>query len=78
MSWTEKRDGIGSGWRYVRGDGATVKWHGGPSRLQWLAYEPDPSENYLSRTNGRLIWPRRWATAEAAMRAVDREYPEVR
>jgi hypothetical protein len=26
-------------------------------------------------SNGRLTWMRRWKTAEAAMRAVDREYP---
>lgn len=65
-----------AGLRYVRSDGAVVKYFGGPRKMDWIAFEPNPSEEYLARTNGRLTWPRRWASAEAAMRAVDREYPE--
>jgi hypothetical protein len=56
------------------------------SARMWTAWEPDPSERALSMTRGRLrraqdghLWrpgfPRRWKTAEAAMAAVDREYP---
>lgn len=45
--------------------------------MEWVAFEPDPSENYLIRYSKRgMGWPRRWKSAEAAMRAVDKEYPE--
>lgn len=71
--WVEE-----TGARYRRHDGAVVRLHTGPSKLQWIAYEPDPSENYLIRRNKRGIgWPRRWRTAEAAMRTVDKEYPSA-
>ena len=61
-------------WR--RHDGATVRWDNGPSKMHWIAFEPDPSERYLEMKQGRhLIGPRRWKTAKAAMRSVDREYP---
>lgn len=73
MNWTEIKDSAGL--RFQRRDGAVVKFSMGPRRLDWIAYEPDPSEKYLSRTNGRLVWPRRWGSAEAAMKAVDHEYP---
>lgn len=66
----------GTSLRYRRKDGAVVKFSMGPSKMQWIAYEPDPSDAYLIRTNKRGIgWPRRWLTAKAAMEAVDREYP---
>src|SRR5271166_4361717 len=52
----------------------------------YTAWEPNPSEQALSMTRGRerraqdgRLWrpgfPRRWKTPEAAMKAVDREYP---
>jgi hypothetical protein len=59
------------------------------SRL-WTAWEPDPHQGALSMSRGfqryapdarpghrywRPRFPRRWKTAAAAMRAVDREYP---
>lgn len=73
LLWTEEK---GAGWRYRRADGAVVKFDGGPSKLQWLAFEPDPSEAYLIRySKGGAGYCRRWKTAEAAMQAVDREYP---
>lgn len=76
MPWVESRDYHTSGLRFTREDGAVVKYHMGPPHMPWIAFEPNPSEDYLGRTNSRGIsWPRRWRTAEAAMRAVDREYP---
>jgi len=77
MAWTQKtRD------RWERHDGAVVKrstdeyyaqpWLAG--HRGWIAFEPNPSTNYLRMSNGRVGWPRRWKTPEAAMRAVDREY----
>lgn len=52
----------------------------------WTAWEPDPSQNYLKMERGRprrlqngtlsrLSTPRRWKTAEAAMKAVDGDFP---
>lgn len=52
----------------------------------WIAYEPDPSDRYLAMQRGRWRidacgdeykpeFPRRWKTAEAAMRTVDKEFP---
>ncbi len=77
MPWTEARDWV-AGWRYIRSDGAVVKHHSGPSHLQWIAFEPDPSEAYLIRYSKNGVgWPRRWGTPEAAMRAVDRKHPET-
>lgn len=76
MTWAESRDSWSAGLRYTRIDGALVKFQmGWGGKMDWIAFEPNPSESYLARTNGRLTWPRRWKTAEAAMRAVDREYP---
>lgn len=73
--WKEDRS-LSCGWRFVRHDGAVVKHHSGPSHQQWIAFEPDPSEAYLiRRSKSGMGWPRRWASAEAAMRAVDREHP---
>jgi hypothetical protein len=62
-------------WR--RTDGATVRWDNGPSKLNWIAFRPDPSEDYLEMRQGELIRPRRWKTEQAAMIAVDREFPEI-
>jgi hypothetical protein len=57
------------------------------SARMWTAWEPDPSDKFLGMNRGRLrrnetdghLWrpgfPRRWKTAEAAIKAVDREYP---
>lgn len=57
-----------------------------PTSKLWTAWEPDPSQKALSMERGRprrttegelayLSFPRRWKTAEAAMKAVDQEYP---
>lgn len=74
--WVESRDSWSAGLRYTRSDGAVVKYQMGPRKLDWIAFEPNPSEDYLGRKNKRgLVWPRRWGSAEAAMRAVDQEYP---
>jgi hypothetical protein len=71
------------GHRWERSDGAVVKWdqsspYPNPileSARMWTAWEPDPSQRYLGRSNGRRSWPRRWNTPQAAMDAVDREHP---
>lgn len=77
MPWTEDRGETGNGFRWVRSDGAVVKFKVGPRIYDWMAFEPDPSEAYLIRySKSGLGFPRRWKTPEAAMRAVDREYPE--
>lgn len=77
MPWSDEQRPLLGGIRYVRSDGAVVKYSGGPLKQQWIAYEPDPSEAYLIRYSKRgMGWPRRWASPQAAMRAVDREYPE--
>lgn len=60
--------------------------HLNPHSRMWTAWEPEPSQRYLWMRRGRLRraqdghlfkpgFPRRWRTAEAAMRAVNREYP---
>ncbi len=44
----------------------------------WIAYEPDPSESYIGHRCGRrrrFNRPRRFKTAEAAMKEVDRLFP---
>jgi len=57
-----------------------------PTARMWTAWEPDPSQKALLMHRGRwrraqdgtrvrLGFPRRWKTAQAAMDAVDREYP---
>ena len=69
--------------RWERLDGAAVLWddrspHPNPENarsLMWTAWEPDPSDHYLARGNNTFTWPRRWKTAQAAMREVDRLYP---
>jgi hypothetical protein len=77
----------GSGGRYVRSDGAVVQYddrspYPNPvcdSARMWTAWEPDPGERYLSmgRRSSQFNWPRRYHTAEAAMRAADRAWPLV-
>lgn len=58
-----------------------------PTARMFTAWEPNPSERALMMLRGRerraqdghlfrLGCPRRWKTPEAAMKAVDREYPE--
>lgn len=57
-----------------------------PTARMWTAWEPNPSSAYLVMRRGILRraqdgklykpgFPRRWKTADAAMRAVDREFP---
>lgn len=78
MPWTETRDGATGGWRWVRSDGAAVKHQSWAPHWQWIAYEPDPSEAYLIRySKSGKGFPRRWGSAAAAMRAVDRIHPET-
>ncbi len=38
-------------------------------------FGPETNNDYLARGNRRFTWPRRWKTAAAAMREVDRLYP---
>lgn len=74
--------------RWERDDGAVVKidetvqcntsrpWL--PNYRGWKAWGPGPEQsNYLGfcRRNSRLNIPRKFKTAEAAMAAVDKEYP---
>lgn len=74
MPWISDDNGT----RFRRHDGAVVKHKMGPSKLEWIAFEPDPSEDYLIRySKDGLGYPRRWGTAYAAMRALDREYPDA-
>lgn len=75
--------------RWVRSDGAVVMWDDrtpyanpeNPRARMWTAWEPDPSEAPLCRPIGRRRGPakrytaRRFASAEAAMVAVDKEFP---
>jgi len=70
--------------RWERIDGAVVKWDqstpyvnpANPRGLLWTAWEPDPSQQYLLRRSKRgKGFPRRWKTAAAAMREVDRIHP---
>lgn len=48
-----------------------------PRCRMWTAFCSDRNADCLSRTvrRSRLRWPRKWQTAEAAMRALDREHP---
>lgn len=57
-----------------------------PASRMWTAWEPNPSQAYLMMRRGRVRktmegalskpgFPRRWKTAEAAMKAVDNEHP---
>lgn len=73
MTWCKT-----NGLCWERSDGATVRYAMGPDKLDYIAFKPDPSQEYLGRTTKRsrrgLIWPRRWKTSKAAMRAVDREF----
>lgn len=70
--------------RWTRSDGAAVLWDQrspypnpvNPASLMWTAWEPDPSERPLMRFSKRGHgYARRWKTAEAAMREVDRLHP---
>lgn len=81
-AWTETINGR----RWVRVDGAVVRWDDrspypnpcNPRSLMWTAWEPDPSERYIGKNvgrRGRRHVPRRFKTAEAAMREVDQLYP---
>ncbi len=75
----------GHGGRYVRTDGAVGMYderspYPNPlcdSARMWTAWEPDPGQGALSmgRRSSWMRWPRRFATPEAAMRAVDRAWP---
>ena len=71
--------------KWTRSDGAVVRWDqsspypnpANPRSRMWIAFGPEPGGEYLRQTSKHgLEWPRRWKTAEAAMKAVDREFPE--
>jgi hypothetical protein len=72
--------------RWERLDGAVVKYdvsspNPNPAKetaRMWTAWAPDPSQASLSmsRCSSLLRWPRRWKSAEKAMQAVDKAYPE--
>lgn len=70
-------------YKYRRRDGAVVLWDQrspyvnplNENARMWTAWEPDPSQNYVSMSNGRRRWPKRWKYPDAAMREIDRLYP---
>jgi len=81
--WTE----VKKGWRWVRSDGAVVKYdiHSpypnpeDPKSKLWTAWEPDPSDRYIAMYSKRgRGWPRRYLTAQAAMKKVDELFPLAR
>lgn len=85
--WTLKHDvgrhGAYSWWE--RSDGAYVwkdrdQYYSNPLNTRcrmWMVFKSDTAGDYLSKTlrRSRLGVPRKWNTAEAAMRAADRELP---
>lgn len=74
-----------SGSKWVRSDGAVARksndcYYSNPARASsrmWIAFEPEPSKNYLSRgrKDSLLRWPIKFKTAEAAMKEFDRRFP---
>ena len=75
-------DGMACRRYWERPDGAYVWWDertpwvnpSNPRCRLWVAFGPDG--RYLAkRRRSRFRTPRRWATAEAAARAVDRAWP---
>lgn len=71
LNWAEIESGV-----YKRSDGACVREHlaiyGGGAR-RWVAY--GPSGVRLTSIAGRMVYERRWESAEGAMMALDREQP---
>jgi hypothetical protein len=81
MSWQQKPPGEEQRYSYwERGDGALVKrwapaWKEGAR--PWVAYPPGAGQfGYWSYRHRWQSRPRVWKTAEAAMKAVDKVYPE--
>jgi hypothetical protein len=80
MSWVSPFDNY-----WVRHDGAAVCLYDLEATFKWIAYGPDsrnskakePRLSYCMRYVGQDGTMRRWKTAKAAMRAVDRAFPEV-
>lgn len=83
--WTKTRDG-----RWDSDDNAVVKYDHTvecntakpwlPNHRGFIAYGPGPSEtNYLGfrRKNSRGTIPRKFKTAEAAMKAIDKHFPKL-
>ena len=57
-------------------DGSWVKRSRWNRLMPWMAYYPDPSTNFLYKGSASpSAAPRQWKTAQAAMKAVDRECP---
>lgn len=77
--------------RYVRCDGAVVKWDedtpysnpANPNARMWTVWEPDPGTRFLGKKirgrqrSGSKV-PRRYKTPEAAMAAADKAWPDMR
>lgn len=78
------------GWReyqpgksWIRTDGAIVRYDdrspfpnpANPRAQMHTAWAPGREDLYISRTNGRFTWPRRWKNPVEAMKAVDRKWP---
>lgn len=71
--------------RFVRIDNAVVMWDQrspypnplNPNAKMWTAWEPGESDRALSYTHWHSLFrsPRRYKTATAAMRAVNKEFP---
>ncbi len=72
-------------YRYVRTDGAVARYddrtpYSNPaveSARMWTVWEPDPGDRALlmGRRSSKFLWPRRFHTATAAMKAADRAWP---
>jgi len=84
QNWTEKHDvdGVPSRMYMERIDGAYVWcdsrpcWQHLSDPRCWLAFDPkDQILNKAKRGKSQFSIPRRWKTADAAMKAVDAEIP---
>lgn len=71
-----KRAPDGQWTKWARGDGATVeRWGGLGLRRRWCAFHPHERATPAKLLRDGRGRARTWATAEAARRAVDREFP---
>ncbi|VVC05826.1 Uncharacterised protein [uncultured archaeon] len=80
----ERKDGAVVEWD----DSSPYSFILNPRARFWVAYEPNPSTRAVSMERGkirkdekgnpyRLRCPKRWKTAEAAMKAVDKIFPNT-